>query len=100
MNKYGLTQHYYNKTSFLDLTSNVETAKFFATTEYNRDTDSYFPIHDSSDLGVIFCYELQMPGAMTRRNDNYSLSVIGKLKSKTPPLGKRERSPALIYLYL
>ena len=78
MNKYGLTQHYYNKTSFLDLTSNVETAKFFATTDYNRETDSYFPIHDSDDLGVIFCYELQMPGAMTRRNNDYSLSVIGK----------------------
>lgn len=78
MNKYGLTQHYYNKTSFLDLTSNVETAKFFATTGYDRKTDRYFPIHDSDALGVIFCYELQMPGAMTRRNNDYSLSVIGK----------------------
>ena len=78
MNKYGLTQHYYNKTSFLDLTSNVETAKFFATTGYDTVTDSYYPIHDSEDLGVIFCYELQMPGAMTNRNNDYSLSVIGK----------------------
>ncbi|MCF0186087.1 MAG: FRG domain-containing protein, partial [Bacteroidaceae bacterium] len=30
MNTYGLTQHYYNKTSFLDLTSSEEVASFFA----------------------------------------------------------------------
>lgn len=32
MNLFGLTQHYYNKTSFLDLTSDPHVAAFFATT--------------------------------------------------------------------
>ena len=29
MNLFGLTQHYYNKTSFLDLTSDPQVAAFF-----------------------------------------------------------------------
>ena len=32
MNLGGLAQHYYHKTRFLDLTSDVDAAKFFATT--------------------------------------------------------------------
>lgn len=41
----GLAQHYYNKSKFLDFTSDVEVMKFFATTDYKSDTDEYIPCH-------------------------------------------------------
>lgn len=77
MNLAGLAQHYYHKTPFLDLTSNVDAAKFFSTTDYFSTTDEYKPVHDTDKLGMIYCYELQMPGAFSRQN-GYALSVIGK----------------------
>lgn len=77
MNSRGLTQHYYHKSSLLDLTSNAEVAKFFATTRYLSESDSYAPIHETDQLGVIFCYEIQMPNAFNPF-DGYHLSVIGK----------------------
>lgn len=46
MNLYGLTQHYYNKSCLLDLTSNPQVAAFFATSIYDAKTDSYIPIVD------------------------------------------------------
>lgn len=73
----GLAQHYYNKTHFLDLTSDVNAAKFFATTKYDRSKDTYSPIHNTEHLGVIYCYEIQMPYAFNNPK-NYKLSVIGK----------------------
>ena len=33
---YGLSQHYYNKTALLDLTSDIEAVKFFAVTKYKN----------------------------------------------------------------
>ncbi len=77
MNLAGLAQHYYHKTRYLDLTSDVDAAKFFATTNYNGKTDEYKPVHDTDKLGMIYCYELQMPGAFAR-HEGYDLSVIGK----------------------
>ena len=77
MNLVGLAQHYYHKTHFLDLTSDLESAKFFATTNYDSKTDEYKPVHDTEKLGIIYCYELQMPGAFTLQ-EGYALSVIGK----------------------
>ena len=77
MNLAGLAQHYYHKTRYLDLTSDVDAAKFFATTNYNNKTDEYSPVRDSDKLGMIYCYELQMPGAFAR-HEGYDLSVIGK----------------------
>ena len=59
----GLAQHYYNKTRFLDLTSDMEAMKFFATTNYNWNNDEYTPVLDTNELGIIYCYELQMPDA-------------------------------------
>lgn len=61
MNLFGLTQHYYNKTSFLDLTSNPQVAAFFATTSYDWRTDSYSPILDGNHLpGVLYYYSLDI----------------------------------------
>ena len=77
MNLAGLAQHYYHKTRFLDLTSDVDAAKFFATTNYDGKTDEYKPVHDTDKLGMIYCYELQMPFAFAPKKD-YELSVIGK----------------------
>lgn len=77
MNLAGLAQHYYHKTRFLDLTSDVDAAKFFATTNYCGKLDEYKPIHETDKLGMIYCYELQMPFAFTPQK-GYELSVIGK----------------------
>lgn len=77
MNLGGLAQHYYHKTCFLDLTSNINAAKFFATTNYDNNSDEYHPVHKTDKLGMIYCYELQMPGAFSYHK-GYALSVIGK----------------------
>ena len=54
MNTPGLAQHYYNKTPFIDLTSDIDAASFFATTTYNGHTDTYTPVTDSEDYGVLY----------------------------------------------
>ena len=77
MNLTGLAQHYYHKTRFLDLTSDVDAAKFFATTNYCGKTDEYAPVHETDKVGMIYCYELQMPSAFIPQK-GYHLSVIGK----------------------
>lgn len=75
MNAMGLCQHYYNKSRFLDLTSDLEVMKFFATTDYKN--EKYFPHTDTSNLGVIYCYELQYPTAF-QQHSGYALKTIGK----------------------
>ena len=75
VNYRGLAQHYYNKSSMLDLSSDLEVMKFFATTDYKD--EQYVPCNDTSRLGVIYCYELQYPGAFGEHN-GYSLKTIGK----------------------
>lgn len=73
----GLAQHYYNKSRMLDLSSDLEVMKFFATTEYDWKTDKYTPCTDTLKLGVIYCYELQYPGAF-QQHEGYALKCIGK----------------------
>ena len=81
VNPYGLSQHYYNKTMLLDLTSDPEVAAFFATNRYDWVTDSYVPITDESTEGVLYCYSLDMmqsfkPDSIQTRNGQ-NLSTIG-----------------------
>lgn len=57
MNLYGLTQHYYNKTNFIDLTSDILVSAFFATNKYDSSSDSYVPI--SEGIGCLYLYELK-----------------------------------------
>lgn len=58
MNLYGLTQHYYNQSSLLDLTSDIDVALFFATQSYDRETDTYSPITDEKHTeGVLYYYD-------------------------------------------
>lgn len=59
MNLYGLTQHYYNKTTLLDLTSDIDVALFFATQSYDWKTDSYSPLVDEThEPGILYYYDL------------------------------------------
>lgn len=73
----GLAQHYYNKSKFLDFSSDLEVMKFFATTNNDGKTDTYSPCTDTSKLGVIYCYELIYPGAF-QQHEGYALKTIGK----------------------
>ncbi len=77
MNYGGLTQHYYNKSPFLDLTSDIEAAKFFAVTNYFSEKDEYKPVLDTNKLGVLYYYSIKMPTAFSEHS-NYHLSTIGK----------------------
>lgn len=72
----GLAQHYYSKTSFLDLTSDIEAAKFFAVTQYDNKTDEYSP-YTKDGLGVIYYYEISEPSAFMPKCGQ-CLSTIGK----------------------
>lgn len=73
----GLTQHYYNKSPYLDLTSDLEVMKFFATTGYDAGKDQYYPNEDIGKTGVIYYYEIRFPEAFQQHN-GYSLKTIGK----------------------
>lgn len=76
-NTYGLAQHYYGKTSLMDLTSDMDVAKFFAVAKYDFNTDS-FQVYKNGELGVLYYYELKMPNAFTRPMMGCYLSTIGK----------------------
>lgn len=80
MNLFGLTQHYYNKTSLLDLTSDPQVAAFFATTKYDWKTDVYSPIEEKdSKIGVLYYYNLDINQDFGVRTDGRMspLSTIG-----------------------
>lgn len=77
LNRLGLAQHYYNKTSYIDLTSDIEVAKFFATTSYCKHDDKYYPFTSDEKLGVIYIYDIRYPDEF----NHYKLpqlSTIGK----------------------
>lgn len=78
----GICQHYFQKTRFLDLTSDVDATKFFACCDYNQKDDSYSP-HTKEGIGVIYYYEIVMPMAFQKCplgniEPYYHLSTIGK----------------------
>lgn len=80
MNLFGLTQHYYNKSTFLDLTSDPQVAAFFATTKYDWTSDTYSPVVEANDnIGVIYYYNLDINQDFVIRADGRksSLSTIG-----------------------
>ena len=73
MNYYGLLQHYYNKTSLLDLTSDISVALFFATQEYDPKYDKYSPITDKNhEVGIIYYYDIDI-------DRDFKLEVNGEL---------------------
>lgn len=79
MNLYGLTQHYYNKTSFLDLTSDEKIAAFFAVTKHDPTNDTYSPIEDENLEGVLYYYEMDTMNNFSPFNFSFNtkLSTIG-----------------------
>lgn len=70
----GLAQHYYNNTHYLDLTSDMEVAKFFAVTTFNMDDDCYEK-YSGNKLGVLYYFDLK---ANSFRNNNHKVDNIGK----------------------
>jgi len=78
VNYYGLQQHYYNRTSMLDLTSDLEAARFFSVTDYDAKTDKYFVHKDNGEPGVLYYYDIEQPGAFIPKRNGTHLSVIGK----------------------
>lgn len=77
LNRLGLAQHYYNKTSYLDLTSDIEVARFFATCQYRWDDDTYTPYFSDDKLGVIYIYDMRLPFEF-KSGSLPQLSSIGK----------------------
>lgn len=73
----GLAQHYYNKTRYLDLTSDLEAAMFFSVTDYDSGNDEYLPHTDTHELGVLYYYEIAEPRAFHYKYQQH-LSTIGK----------------------
>ncbi len=54
INYKGLAQHYGLRTNILDLTNSSLVAAFFATTDYDSETDTYAPITDNTRVGVLY----------------------------------------------
>lgn len=58
INYEGIAQHYYNNTTCLDLTSDMEVAKFFAVTVFSMQKDCYEK-YEGDGLGVLYYYDLK-----------------------------------------
>ena len=86
---YGLSQHYGNKTSLLDLTSDISAALFFSCTTYDSTEHKYKPLSDDHikkhPLGIIYAYDIFNPDfAISAFKDGTRLSAIGKQLFKNP----------------
>lgn len=77
MNFYGLAQHYGLKTSVMDLTSDLEVAKFFAVTDYEEKNDSYSPVLDESRYGVFYYWDNVRNSLAFQSVTGGNLSTIG-----------------------
>lgn len=78
MNLFGLTQHYYNKTSMLDFTSDPRVSAFFAVTDYDRTTDTYSPVTNDGREGVLYYYDLDISTSFQASfTKDAKLSTIG-----------------------
>ena len=73
----GLSQHYYNRTSLLDLTSDMEVAKFFAVTTFDMENDCYKK-YNGDELGVLYYFDLAADAFTWRKDRKYHIQTIGK----------------------
>lgn len=73
----GISQHYYNHTPLLDLTSDMEVAKFFAVTWFNMKEDRY-ERYTGNELGVLYYYDLEPDAFQYRKGRKYLVETIGK----------------------
>ena len=70
-NPYGLASAYGLPSPYINLTSSIDVAMFYATNKYNEDNDKFEPIEDKS-LGIIYIYMLKEPIGQT-----VDLSTLG-----------------------
>jgi len=84
-NPYGIAQHYGFKTSLIDLTSDIDIASFFATTEHNKESDSY-EIFKDNPYGVLYVYHMSLPFTHLTKMDG--LSSIGLQPFPRPGIQK------------
>lgn len=77
INYEGLSQHYYNKTPLLDLTSSMEVAKFFAVTTFNMEKDRY-ETYNGDDLGVLYYYDIKPNAFNGDKKVGHHIDTIGK----------------------
>ena len=78
MNLYGLLQHYYNMSSLLDLTSDIDVALFFATQKYDWESDKYTPIIDENhEVGILYFYGIDVNRDFQQQPNGEQLSTIG-----------------------
>lgn len=73
----GLSQHYYTHTPLLDLTSDIEVAKFFAVTWLDMNNDCYEK-YTGNELGVLYYYDLEPDAFKFRKGRKYLVETIGK----------------------
>ena len=72
-----MSQHYYNNTPWLDLTSDMEVAKFFAVTTFNMKSDCYEK-YTGNELGVLYYFDLKADSFQNNDKRNYFVNNIGK----------------------
>lgn len=77
INYLGLSQHYYNKTCLLDLTSDMEVAKFFAVTDFCMNQDKYVK-YTGDQLGILYYYDLKADSFQPSSSRSYVIDTIGK----------------------
>ena len=73
----GLAQHYYNKTKYLDLTSDMDVAKFFAVTTFKMENDCYEK-YTGDKLGVLYYFDLKADSFQYSSRRKYIIDNIGK----------------------
>ncbi len=61
----------------MDLTSDIEAAKFFGVTTFDFAKNKYIP-YTGNGLGVLYYYDLEPDAFMLNNNKGYQLSTIGK----------------------
>lgn len=77
VNYVGLSQHYYNRTHLLDLTSDIEVAKFFAVTTFDIENDCYVE-YRGDKLGVLYYYDIKADTFTIQKGRKYHVEAIGK----------------------
>lgn len=60
-NPYGLAHSYGYASLFASLTADLDTAIFFAVTNYDDETQTFSPITDEDAIGTLYSIELRMP---------------------------------------